>query len=556
MKRESFFSLDGDWEYAITRSETPPDVYDGVIRVPYSPESVLSGVNRALRKDEFLHYRRIFELPRGFRKRKVLLNVGACDQVCTVFLNSVPVGCHEGGYLPFSFDLTPCLCEGKNELCFTVTDNADSDVYGRGKQRYRRGGIWYTAVSGIWQSVWLESVPEVYTEELRLLPDFDRKTLTIEFKPAVHARAEVFEGTRPISVGEGEGKIELDVSLCKPWTPERPELYVVQFTLGEDRVTTYFGLRKFSLVERSGKRFFALNNEPVFMNGLLDQGYWSGIYTPRPGEMLECLSKVKAAGFNMLRKHLKIEPLVWYYYCDVLGILVWQDMPNGGAQYKQWRINLGPFVDLRLNDADYRSMGRENPLSRAQYMKEAIGTVSALFNCVSVCLYAPFNEGWGQFDAVKVSEILKELDPGRFYDHASGWQDMGGGDVCSKHVYFRKVKLKNDGKRALALTEFGGYAFSERAPKKAFGYKKIGSRAQFEAAVSSLFRGEILPLVEREGLCATVYTQLKDVEDEVNGLMTEEGRWKVDPALLKALGEELFAAFSKAQKTIAENGDL
>lgn len=538
LRRDSFFSLDGEWDYAITQTASAPDRYDGKIRVPYSPESPRSGVGRQLKKTEFLHYRVRFTLPEGFHRGRVLLHVGACDQVCTAFLNGRRLCTHEGGYLPFTCEIFPA--EGENELSFVVTDDADSPIYGRGKQRYRRGGIWYTAISGIWQSVWLESVPKDYIERLALLPEGDR--LRVSISPALPFCVKVFDGEKLLTAGEGKGELTLGVGECALWTPERPELYRLEIEAGEDRVESYFGRRSFSVTVREDKKLFALNGEPAFLSGLLDQGYWGeGIYTAESKEMLASLSKVKAAGYNLLRKHLKAEPLLWYYYCDILGILVFQDMLNGGEEYKKSRLNLGPFIDLKLNDGNYQSMGRADPRSRAQYRKEAKELMDVLYNCVSVCGYTPFNEGWGQFDAVKVTEELRAMDPSRLFDHASGWQDKGGGDFYSRHIYFRKVRLKGDGKRVLALTEFGGYAFSD-PPRKSFGYRKIKSQKQYGRALEALY-AELLPAID-EGLCAAVYTQLADVEDEANGIFTQAHREKLPLSFFAKLNEKLYCAFA------------
>ena len=557
--RDSYFPLNGRWEYAITSSKEEPERFEGEILVPYSPESPLSGVGRQLTADKFLHYRRTFSLPQGFNRGRVLLNIGACDQRCAVFCNGRKAGGHKGGYLPFTIELTSFLREGENALHIVVRDDASSCIYGRGKQSYKSGGIWYTAISGIWQSAWLESVPQNYLHGLKITPDYASKTVTFQ--------CEVYGGGS-VSYGIYEGQsllcsakdvpagraVVLDASMCRPWTPSSPELYKIVVTSGSDRVESYFGLRTFSRGECGGRQYFMLNGSPIYQSGLLDQGYWGrGIYTPESNrQMFDCLKKVKSLGFNMLRKHIKVEPLLWYYYCDVLGILVWQDMVNGGAPYKQWRINLGPFIDLRLNDSDYNGMGRAEARSRETFMREAFGTVEALYNCVSLCLWTPFNEGWGQFDAVKVWQKLRAADGTRLYDHASGWQDKGGGDVCSRHIYFKKVRLRNDGRRVLALTEFGGYSFTEGGVPRAFGYRRLRSRAKFAAALKVLYLKQVVPAILREGLCAAVYTQLCDVEQEVNGIFTADFRLKADEELFRELNAAQYAAFNKALEVAGE----
>ncbi len=551
-ERDSYIPLNGIWDYAITSSPEKPEGYDGKIRVPYSPESPLSGAERGPSATEYLHYRTFFSLPEGFNRGRVRINFGAVDQVCEVFLNGVAAGRHEGGYLPFSFDITDCLAAGENELCVAVRDDASSHIYGRGKQSYSAGGIWYTAISGIWQTVWLESVPKVHICGIELFPDAIGGKLGIVCnlsEGGAVADIAVYDGDDIVARAEGVPsgqKCVLDVSRCRRWSPDDPQLYPIVVTCGQDSVKSYFGLRTFGIATRAGRRCFTVNGNPVYHNGLLDQGYWGdGIYTPKDcREMYSCLEKVKGLGFNMLRKHIKVEPLLWYYYCDIIGILVWQDMVNGGAPYSKLRINLCPFIDLHLNDMNYKSMGRDDPRSRRQYMAEAEGTVRTLFNCVSLCLWTPFNEAWGQFDAVGVCNRLRSLDPTRHFDHASGWQDKGGGDVCSRHIYFRKLRPRNDKKRVLAVTEFGGYACAEGG-KKTFSYRNFSSAEEYAAALGRLYLKEVVPLIRSQGLAATVYTQLCDVEEEVNGIFTSDMRCKVPAERLREINDAVYAAFNE-----------
>ncbi|MBE7088462.1 MAG: glycoside hydrolase family 2 [Clostridiales bacterium] len=549
--RKSYFNLNGLWQYAITKSEQFPQDYDGTIVVPYSPESFSSTVMRQPKADEFLIYRRFFSLEKGFNKGRVLLNTGACDQVCKIYLNGKFIGSHEGGYLPFTFDITFALNDKDNELVYIVQDDASSEIYGRGKQSYNRGGIWYTATSGIWQTVWLESVPEKFVKSVKLTPDFNSKTLLVECdseeEVSITVLAEKGVKIKQKTVGK---RALINVENCLPWSPESPNLYPVILKTEHDEVKSYFGLRSYSTHDINGVKYFAVNNKPTFHNGLLDQGYWpDGIYTPPSNKaMYEEIKAVKDMGFNMLRKHIKIEPYLWYYYCDILGVLVWQDMINGGGKYSWLRIHLCPFIDMHINDKNYKGMKRANPVSREWFLKEAEGLINAHYNCVSLCLYTPFNEAWGQFDAVRVWKILKQMDGTRLYDHASGWQDKGGGDVCSKHIYFRKVKMKNDKKRVLALTEFGGYSYALKGhtfTQKEFGYKGFKSEKELQDAYLSLYRNEIIPAIKEAGLCATVYTQICDVEDEINGLFTYDRILKVEADAVKAVNAETYKAFEQ-----------
>lgn len=555
-KRNSYFNLNGVWQYAITQTPTFPQRFQGEILVPYSPESKKSGVERQLRADEYLHYLKTFTLPENFNKGRVLLNVGACDQITKVYLNGIKVGENEGGYLPFTVDLTDALNDGENALAFTVTDDASSEIYGRGKQSYNRGGIWYTAVSGIWQTVWLESVAENYIKNCKLTPDYYSKTLKIAVNCAKEVTVKVFDGpagSNSSVIAQGvtnEGEITLDVSACKPWTTDDPQLYPITLSTEDDFVETYFGLRSFSVEQRRVGKVFATNGTPQFHNGLLDQGYWlEGIYTPPSNKaMYDEIKAVKDLGFNMLRKHIKTEPLLWYHYCNILGVLVWQDFINGGGAYSKFRINVCPFINLHINDRNYKRMKRANFLSRQWFLTEGERLQDLLYNSVSVCLYTPFNEAWGQFDAVETVNYFKRRDGTRFYDHASGWQDKGGGDVKSRHIYFRKAKMRGDGKRVLALTEFGGYSFAVSGhvfSPKAFGYKSFKDVQKLNSAYKNLYEKQIYPAVKRCGLSAVVYTQLTDVEEEINGIFTFDRILKLDAKLLRQINSGLYEVFKR-----------
>lgn len=568
--RDSYLPLNGSWDYAFTKGEFPSQ-YQGKILIPYSPESKKSGVNRQLKADEYLFYKKDVLIPEDFNKGRILLNVGACDQVCEIFVNGRYVNGHEGGYLPFTVDISDYLNQKDNlqELVIKVQDDANSEIYGRGKQVYKDGGIWYTATSGLWQSVWLESVAALYVEKIKYHIEYDQKKLKIEcdlknlLNNNLNGRVEellnveILDNQELIESKSLLVKIDnnscervsllLDVGKCKSWTLENPELYKVKIQFGEDKVDSYFGLRKFSLTEKNGYKVFALNNEAIFHNGLLDQGYWhESYYTPPSNKaMYDEIKAVKELGFNMLRKHIKVEPYLWYYYCDVLGILVWQDMINGGKKYSPLRIALCPFVNLHLNDKNYKKMGR-SLASRNQYYKEANALIDCLFNCVSLCLWTPFNEAWGQFDAYNVWLELKKKDSSRLFDHASGWQDKKGGDLFSRHIYFRKVRMKNDKKRVLALTEFGGYSLPLKNhffAKKKFGYKMFNSVEKLQAAYEKLYLKEIIPLIKKEGLGAIVYTELTDVEAEINGIFTYDRVLKISGEKIKDINKTLYKTF-------------
>ena len=531
LRRESFYNLNGVWDYAITASGDEPEVWDGEIVVPFSPEAPLSGAARGPAKDEFLHYRRSFTLPDGFRKERVLLHFGAVDQIAEVFVNGVSAVKHSGGYWPFSADITSLLREGENVLCVTVRDNADDPTFAYGKQRYKRGGMWYTAQSGIWQTVWLESVPEVHIVSLRITPEFDDARVRIELETAGESRAAITcdvrgeDGSFVAGSWAKGGVCVVPLPGFHAWTPDDPYLYALDITCGEDHVESYFAMRKFSYVEHNGHKVFGLNNVPLFHNGLLDQGYYpDGLLTPPSDEaMVHDIETMKRCGFNMLRKHIKIEPLRWYYHCDRLGMIVWQDMVSGGQPYSFLHVSALPTLGVvDLPDRDAKPYGRSGMLSRARFRREMADTVRLLYNCPCIALWTVFNEGWGQFDALEMANELKMLDATRFIDHASGWQDQGREEMKSRHIYFRPVKLKNDG-RALALTEYGGYVLAvdgHRWTDRVFGYRICRDAAALTRDYEKLMLGQVLPHIRAEGLTAAVYTQITDVEEELNGLMS------------------------------------
>ena len=531
LRRESFYNLNGVWDYAITASGDEPEVWDGEIVVPFSPEAPLSGAARGPAKDEFLHYRRSFTLPDGFRKDRVLLHFGAVDQIAEVFVNGVSAVKHSGGYWPFSADITSLLREGENVLCVTVRDNADDPTFAYGKQRYKRGGMWYTAQSGIWQTVWLESVPEVHIVSLRITPEFDDARVRIELETAGESRAAITcdvrgeDGSFVAGSWAKGGVCVVPLPDFRAWTPDDPYLYALDITCGEDHVESYFAMRKFSYVEHNGYKVFGLNNVPLFHNGLLDQGYYpDGLLTPPSDEaMVHDIETMKRCGFNMLRKHIKIEPLRWYYHCDRLGMIVWQDMVSGGQPYSFLHVSALPTLGVvDLPDRDAKPYGRSGMLSRARFRREMADTVRHLYNCPCIALWTVFNEGWGQFDALEMANELKMLDATRFIDHASGWQDQGREEMKSRHIYFRPVKLKNDG-RALALTEYGGYVLAvdgHRWTDRVFGYRICRDAAALTRDYEKLMLGQVLPHIRAEGLTAAVYTQITDVEEELNGLMS------------------------------------
>jgi len=536
MERSGYINLNGEWEYAITDKDEKPELFDGNILVPFSPESPLSGVERSVKPDQWLWYERTFTLPEDFNKGHVLLHFGAVDQSSWVYVNNREVCCHIGGYTPFSVDITDALVCGVNTLTVKVRDLSDTSFHSRGKQKTARGGIWYTAQSGIWQTVWMESVPTEYIKELHITPRFDDSAVDIKLISDSSSEGIIrMEDGREFAV-HANSTATIPMPDFEPWSPESPKLYTFEAILGEDKVSSYFGMRKFSVEsDDSGIKRLFLNGKSYFHNGLLDQGYYpDGILTPPSDEaMIYDISTMKKYGFNMLRKHIKLEPMRWYYHCDRLGMLVWQDMINGGEKYKFSTISVPLVTGIHKKDNKYSAFGRKDAAGRDQYYAELDEMIDSLYNCVSIAMWVPFNEGWGQFDAKEAVRRILAKDTTRTIDHASGWHDQYIGDIKSLHVYFKPYKFKKDKLgRAVVLSEFGGYNCMIKDHSfntKDFGYKKSSDTTELLALYRKLYEEQIIPAKEK-GLCATVYTQVTDVEDEVNGLLTYDRKVEKLPA--------------------------
>ncbi len=546
MRRNSYLNLNGRWEYAITDSDESPRHWDGTILVPFSPESTLSGVGRSLQPGQTLWYRREVIVPQGFipADGRLLLHFGAVDQEAAVYWNGRLLGRHMGGYNAFTLDATDALGP-RNSLVVRVHDDTDASFHSRGKQKTRRGGIWYTPQSGIWQTVWMEAVPRHYIESLRIVPLFDQSAVEVMVRCSQPLQCEATVDGRTVPFTSGE-PARIPMPDFRAWSPEDPYLYDLSVTLGEDRVESYFGMRKIEVrADRGGVKRLFLNGEPYFQSGLLDQGYWpDGLYTaPSDEALIYDIQTAKAMGFNLLRKHIKVEPMRWYYHCDRLGMLVWQDMPSGGGKYRFSTITLPLVTGIHRRDNHYRAFARASSQGRGEYMDELEEMVGQLFNAPSVVLWVPFNEGWGQFDSTLVMERLRALDPTRPVDPASGWHDQGAGELRSLHVYFKPFRFRRDRRgRALALSEFGGYNLRVDGHcfnQKDYGYRRLPDAAALWRDFSRLYEREVLPAVPR-GLCASVYTQLSDVEDELNGLMTYDRRVvKLDADEVRELNERL-----------------
>lgn len=555
LQRDSWLCLNGPWDYAILPEREPLKDYQGNILVPFSPETQLSGVERTVSETDALHYRKVFRLDSTFLKELTLLHFTAVDYYCEVALNGKPLGTHKGGFLPFSFDITEVLKEGENVLTLKVLDPTDRSYIARGKQVSNPGNIWYPGQSGIWGTVWVESVNKGYVEDLRLVPDIDEEVLNVTVTGAApKVTVQVLDGGKQIAEVKGRtGEVlSIPVRDAKLWSPEHPFLYDLTITavnsngLIADTVTSYFGMRKFSVgPDKDGISRLFLNNEPYFHNGVLDQGYYpDGLLTPPSEEaMVDDIKLLKDMGFTMVRKHIKIEPLRWYYHCDKMGILVWQDMVNGGGKYNPLMIAVLPFLGVMMQDhtsVAHRLFARSDPAGRAEFERETFETVDLLKNVVSLAMWVPFNEGWGQFDSDRISEAIAKQDPTRTIDRTSGWHDQGSGDFVSKHIYFTPIWVPKD-PRCYLLSEFGGFSRPVQGHMKSdalpFGYRMYFTKRRLQRAYKKIYEKRIIGNIPR-GLSACVFTQLSDVEGEINGLITYDRRVdKMDRAFVKSVND-------------------
>lgn len=531
MKRESYINLNGLWDFCATWDE--PE-YDKQILVPFCPESALSGLETHFEDGIGLYYRRYFTLPKDFNKGRVLLHFGAVDQVAEIYVNQKLVGGNEGGYYAFTVDITDAL-EESNELVVRCMDDLRDKTYPYGKQTLKRGGIWYTPVSGIWQTVWLESVPQTYIEKLKI--ENRGASVKIAVVPAQAGKV-ILEGKEYTLV---DGAVEIIPENLHFWSPENPYLYEFAVETETDRVESYFALRTMEVKEIGGVPRLCLNGKPYFFHGLLDQGYWpDGIYTPGDPEAYTFdITKMKELGFNMLRKHIKVEPEEFYYQCDKLGMVVFQDMVNNSS-YSFFHDSVLPTIGFqKLSDKHTH----KNPVSRQMFLDCMERTVDQLSNHPGILFWTVFNEGWGQFDSDNVYEQMRKLDDTRWIDATSGFFRQKKSDLESLHIYFGSWKAMKAGGKPLALTEFGGYAYPVEGhifnPEKAFGYRNYKSTEELNEAVAKLYKEIILPAVAK-GLCMDVYTQVSDVEDEINGIFTYDRRvCKFDKSLMLEIAQEI-----------------
>ena len=533
MKRDNYVNLNGTWDFSVSDAPTLPDCYDQTILVPFCPESALSGVKKHFPEGSFLFYRRQLDVvPQpGLR---VLLHVGAADQVAEIYVNQKKVGTHIGGYESFCFDITDTLAE-TNELVIRIQDDLRNQAMPYGKQVMKPGGMWYTPVSGIWQTVWLEQVPETHVETLDI--QVTAATATVTVTPALSGTVSCQGVDYPLA----EGVAVITPENPRLWSPEDPYLYCFTLTAGEDRIESYFALRTLEIKTVEGYPRLCLNGKPYFFHGLLDQGYWpDGLLTPADASCYEQdILAMKKLGFNTLRKHIKVEPEQFYYDCDRLGMVVFQDMVNNG-DYAYLRDTVLPtFFSQHKKDGNMH----RDPDARAAFLAGMEATVRQLKNHPCICYWTVFNEGWGQFDSETAYRRLKELDSSRFIDTTSGWFRGSTSDVESLHIYFGMWHRMKSSDKPIVLSEFGGFTYSVPGhiynPEKSYGYGTCKTPEELTQRLREIYEQHVVPAISK-GLCAAIYTQVSDVEDEINGLVTYDRKVvKPDEAVMLKIAEKL-----------------
>ena len=554
MERHEWKNLNGSWNYAITKKgEAAPGNYQGEILVPFAVESSLSGVGKRINEHQELWYQRTFDVPSSWKGKQILLHFGAVDWKADVWVNDVKVGEHTGGFTPFYFDITSALNKGNNQLVVKVWDPADRGEQPRGKQVERPEGIWYTPVTGIWQTVWLEPVAAQHIAHLKTTPDIDKKTVKVEVTTNVcspdKVEVKVFDGKNLVAKGAALNGVPVELTMpedVKLWSPESPSLYDMEVTLYKDgkaidQVKSYTALRKFSThKDKNGITRLQLNNKDYFQFGPLDQGWWpDGLYTaPTDEALVYDLKKIKDFGYNMVRKHVKVEPARWYTYCDQLGLIVWQDMPNGGRGPAEWQMH--KYYD----GADAIRSAK----SEANYRKEWKEIIDYLYSYPSIGVWVPFNEAWGQFKTPEIAAWTKEYDPSRLVNPASGGNHYTCGYILDLHNYPGPNLYLYDPTRATVLGEYGGIGMALKGhlwlADKNWGYVKFNTPEEVTNEYIK-YADHLLELIEK-GFSAAVYTQITDVEEEVNGLVTYDRKViKVDEPKIKAINQKICNSLNK-----------
>ncbi len=547
MERTEWQNLNGLWSYAILPVGRQPVSFDGEILVPFAIESSLSGVQKSVGKDNELWYQREFVIPSNWENNKIILHFGAVDWSADVWVNDIKVGRHQGGYTPFSFDITPALVSNTNTIKVKVWDPTDDGFQPRGKQVKNPEGIWYTSVTGIWQTVWLEPVPNIYIKDLKITPNIDNNTLLVEAITNTNTSSVIVEvivkdENNVVATGKSINRQPVEIAMpqnVKLWSPDTPQLYDLEVAVFDDgkqidKVKSYAAMRKYSM-KRDAKGIvrLQLNNKDLFHFGPLDQGWWpDGLYTAPTDEALEYdIIKTKDLGFNMIRKHVKVEPARWYSHCDRHGIIVWQDMPNGDNS-PEWQMHNYFTGNERIRSTE----------SEENFRNEWKELIDYLYSYPSVGVWVPFNEAWGQFKTQEIAEWTKAYDPTRLVNPASGGNHYTIGDILDLHNYPNPRMYLYDAQRATVLGEYGGIGWANKEhlwePDRNWGYIQFNSSE--EVTDEYIKYAEELKQLIRQGFSAAIYTQTTDVEIEVNGLLTYDRKLvKVDEQRVREINQEI-----------------
>ncbi len=522
LKRDNYIILNGKWQYKIVCDGDNITDYQGYINVPYSPEAKLSGVSKILKPNEELWYKKNVKLSENYKN--IILNFGAVDQICDVFINKQHVKHHVGGYTPFSCDVTDYIKNNEIDIEIKVKDYTEKSELSRGKQSLNPNTIWYQCQSGIWQTVWLENVPNDYIKSVNITPNINNKSISIfvEANNDGLCLVEIESNKYEIPVNKN---IIIEFDKIKEWSTDDPYLYDVEIKYNEDNVKTYFGFREIKIDTINDIPYIFLNNKPIFLNGILEQGYYKdGLYTPDTFQtVLNDLKYIKSLGFNTIRKHVKVEPAIYYYLCDKLGIIIIQDMVNGGGLYNNIVVKTPLILPIKIQDNKYKIFKRQNKEAKTFFEEEIHDIINYLYNFPSICIWTIFNEGWGQYDSIRLYEYIKSLDKTRLIDPCSGWYDQQYGNLKSDHCYFMEYKYKKDKhNRATILSEYGGFSYGNT---NGYTYKNLDSEEEYLERINKCLYGEVL-LNSYNGLCGAIYTQYNDIESEKNGIVDENRKPK------------------------------
>lgn len=553
LERDSFMCLNGAWDFTISKSEEIPTSFDKKIMVPFAIESAYSNINHLIEEDDILYYHKVVKLEKSFVKDEIILHFEGVDQYCEVYINSQLVCKHSGGFTPFSITLKDIKDEF--DIVLKVKDSTNNSYHSRGKQTFNITGYFYSSSSGIYKTVWLESINSDYVKDVIYTPNYDEKTLKVNVVTDKDDKCKIYINDKKYDISTNKDEIISLSDDFHPWSNESPYLYDVKIKYHKDEVKSYFGVRKIEIKEINGFKRICLNDKPVFISGLLDQGYYYiGNYTPKSyDEYLFDIQKTKEMGFNCLRKHIKTEMDMFYYYCDKQGILLIQDFPNGGGNYSFYQtVKARVLTFLTEKNINYKKMARTSKEGRDEFVNETYEYLKMYHNHPSILIYTIFNEGWGQFDSSKIYHDLKSKEDTKLFDTASGWYDADS-DFYSIHTYtLPDMKRRDKRHRPFIISEMGGMSLkieNHSVYDGIFGHGIVKSKEELTDKYVKLYQDKILKQISLYGLNMTIYTELADCETEYNGIFTFDRQvQKIDTKILKDINESLYKEIDKCTK--------